>query len=548
MFRVLLILAVVTVLGLWFAKWAVWPQRKLPGNRVRYQSLRTHLRLHPGRGHATLFELWLHWSKTAVFRKSRRMRRDLSFWQRLRHPGWHSVFIGRGHYRHALRILAELHCLIMSPPRKGKTLWLCKLILRYPGSVVTTSVKEDVFRYTSGIRQRAGRIHVFNPQAIGGIPSTFQFNPVFGCHIKAVAIRRAQALVQAVDTGKMKDGDWFRDKAAQLLAAMLYVAAIMNADFRLIAAWVFVSVKQAQQRLIERGEEGAAAILEELHNSPAEKTSATFRMVLTQILGFLDDPALAMAVLPPEGLGFDIPGFIASCDTLYLITDSDQDQSPLAPLFALIVSEVKHNATLLGQALGTGRLTRPHGWFLDEITQTCPIGLDKILASCGGLGIQVFSVVHGEAQLRKRWGDDGAQTIMDTSDVKILLPGVTDDKTLEKFSKICGKVQLSQKGQEHLTDHDVIEPAMIRALPDRTGLVVRGNRAPVIVHLPRVIRDWQYLLARWRGQAVARVEAAQSRPVLTREAPALVPVSPNGHHAPEDQRELVARAGEEDAA
>jgi type IV secretion system protein VirD4 len=440
----------------------------------------------------------------------------------------------------------------MSPPRKGKTLWLCRMILRYPGPVIATSVKEDVFRLTSGIRQKIGRIHIFNPQEIGGVPSTFRINIVAGCQAKAVAIRRAQALCNATTTKGMKDADFFKDKAAQMLSGMLYTAALMKADLRVVAAWVFVSVRQAQELLIANGEAEAAAILEELHNSPAEKTSATFRMVLTQVLGFLEDPALATAVLPGAGFGFDIPRFIQSRDTLYLITDSDQDQSPLAPLFALILSEMKHEGTLIGQRNRTGRLRRPFGWFLDEITQTSPIALNKILAACGGLGIQVFTVVHGEAQLRDRWGDDGAQVIWDTSDVKILLPGITDDKTLEKASKVIGKVSLQQRGQDHANEYDVIEPSMIRALPDRMALVIRGNRAPVIVHLPRVIRAAEYGWARFRGRDVARLvpSLAEEIPALSAVPWATDPVaSANGHHDrhPELVDEVQDQAGEDAA-
>ena len=56
-------------------KWAFLPfvpWRRLPRNRVRHLRIRLHLRLHPGAGHATIAELWLRWSRFAVFRRSRR--------------------------------------------------------------------------------------------------------------------------------------------------------------------------------------------------------------------------------------------------------------------------------------------------------------------------------------------------------------------------------------------------------------------------------------------------------------------------------------------
>jgi type IV secretion system protein VirD4 len=475
------------------------------------------LRLHPGRGHATVVELWWHWGKWSVLRKSRRMRPDLSWWQRLRHPSWHSVFIGRGHYRHALRIVAELHTLVMSPPRKGKTLWLAKLLLRYPGPAVVTSVKEDVFRYTSGIRARKGPIEVFNPEGIGGVPSTFAIDPVYGCQNKLVAARRAIALVESVDTAKMKDGDWFRQKATSILAGLMHVGALLGADMRMVAAWAFTGTDEVERKLAERGDREMASVVHELHNSPAEKTAATFQMVLSQILGFLMFPELARCVLPERGLGFDIRQFIGSGGTLYMIAGADNEVSPLAPLFAMILSEIKHEATAMGQQYGHGRLRKPFGWFLDEVVNICPVPLDKWLSHVGGLGVQIFSVVHGEAQLRQRWGDNGAQTIWDTSDVKLLLPGITDDKTLDRASKVLGKVSLQspqRKGQEYkyTNEYDVIEPGMIRALHDRLALCIRGNRAPVLVHLPRVIRSPDYLWARLRGHDIAQVVGIRALP------------------------------------
>ena len=49
-----------------FMSWAFLPARYLPGNRARSMRLRLHLRLHPGKGFATVFSLWLHWSRLPI--------------------------------------------------------------------------------------------------------------------------------------------------------------------------------------------------------------------------------------------------------------------------------------------------------------------------------------------------------------------------------------------------------------------------------------------------------------------------------------------------
>jgi len=74
--RLVLVTVAVAVVYLGFraAKWAFWPARHLPRNRVRHQRIRLYLRLHPGPGHATLFELHRHWGRRACYRRASQVR------------------------------------------------------------------------------------------------------------------------------------------------------------------------------------------------------------------------------------------------------------------------------------------------------------------------------------------------------------------------------------------------------------------------------------------------------------------------------------------
>ena len=98
-------------------RWAFLPARYLPGNRARLLRIRLHLRLHPGKGFATAFGLHLRWGRLAALRRSKRIRRSLPLWRRILAPGEHSVFLGRAHWRHRLRVPLEEHILVMAPPR-----------------------------------------------------------------------------------------------------------------------------------------------------------------------------------------------------------------------------------------------------------------------------------------------------------------------------------------------------------------------------------------------------------------------------------------------
>jgi type IV secretion system protein VirD4 len=516
---VLIVLAVLaaTARFLW---WAFIPHRRLPGNRVRHNRIRVRLRLHPGRGHATVFQLWLRWGRLAAFRRSDKIRPSLPFWARVMiGTAAYSIMLGRAHYRHAMRVPLEEHVLVMAPPRTGKTGWLARIVMHYPGPALATTTKPDVYGLTSGIRGRSGRpVEVFNPAGIGGLPSTFRWSPIAGCTDKAVAIRRADGFANAINLGD--DSELFKNAARSYLRAMFHAAALAGGDMRLVAMWALTSstggAKQAEQILFDNGAPEWAAELSQLR-SKADKTAATNEIVMSQMLGFMMTPALADAVLPEPGGSLDLARFLRRAGTLYMIADSGgNEEAPLAPLFAAMTSELHYVATVIGQASPGGRLDPPLLMALDEVTQICPVPLPFWLADSGGKGVQIVPVVHGEAQLRSRWGKDGAQVVMDTCGAKVWLPGITDPGTLEMASKLCGKAGYRLRGQEHESEHDVLAPDMIRQLPDRCALVVRGGLSPVIARLPMAWKDRLYKRATRHGWAVSPsyVRAELDTPVL----------------------------------
>ena len=338
----------------------------------------------------------------------------------------------------------------MAPPRTGKTGLLAKLILHYPGPVVSTTTKHDVFQLTSGIRSRRGPVHVFNPQRIGGVPSTFRWNPVWGCADPAIAIRRADGFAYAVNMSGTEDASFWAGKASDYLRCLFHAAALAGGDMRLVAAL------GAGQRRAGRGHPGPGrgGAVGRGAGRAARRGAEDRR----------DDPDGAV---PGAGV-HDRPGPgplrparrrqrrrrhrgvpAPQSGTLYLIAESEHDDSPVAPLFAAMASEIHYVAAQLGQASPGGRLDPPLLMALDEIVQTCPVPLPTWLADSGGKGIQLIPVAHGEAQLRTRWGKDGAQVVLDTCGVKVWLPGITDTATLKMASELCGQAAFTERIRVH---------------------------------------------------------------------------------------------------
>ena len=236
---------------------------------------------------------------------------------------------------------------------------------------------------------------------------------------------------------------------------------------------------------------------------------------MSRALAFMADPDLAASVLPAPGTGFDIPAFLRDAGTVYMIAEAVSEDAPVAPLFAAMASEIHWIAAQMGQASPSGRLDPPLLMGLDEVTQICPVPLPSWLSDSGGKGIQVVAVVHGEAQLAERWGEHGRQVVLDTSSVKVFLPGITDVTTLQAASTLCGQASWKVRGQDHATRHDVATPDMIRQLPAGFALVIRGGCAPVIARLPRAWRNPAYRRARRQAPGPGRARPGQ-RPVHPR--------------------------------
>jgi type IV secretion system protein VirD4 len=514
---VIVLLALVVISGLLLHHRAT---RFLPRNRVRSMRMRLHFRMRPGRGFATTFELWLRFGRFAMWRKSRHIRPELSARERALHPDEHSVHLGRAQRRHNLRSTLEEHAALIAAPRTGKTLMLGAMLIRHPGPAVATSSKVDVVQATSAVRAKLGPVETLNPARLGGIASTVRFNVIAGAEDPAVAVRRADAFSSAVSMKGSDNGDYFAGKCSSYLRAMFLAAAIVGGDMRLVARWGLGDATDAEHILKQAGHDQWADELSELRGA-AQKSAATTRSVLARALQFMNVPQLADAVLPGD---WDIEQFIREKGSLYLVSDSGQEFNPLAPLFSCVATEVAYVAGAVGSKMPGARLSPPLGMFLDEVCQICPLPLPQILSDAGGRGIRVVTASHGFSALADRYGEHGAQTILNTSGVKIWLGGSAEPKTLELITKLAGQMSQRERGQDHHVRHDIITEAMARSLPQGYGLIISGPHAPLIAKLPRYYKLGEYKAAHRNGGTMAALTttgapAVQSTPVPAIESP-----------------------------
>jgi len=207
-------------------------------------------------------------------------------------------------------------------------------------------------------------------------------------------------------------------------------------------------------------------------------------------------------------------------------------------LFSALATEIEYRAAQLGARAPGQRLDPPLLLCLDEVTQVCPVPVPAWAADAGGQGVQLCLGFHGLAQLKSRWGEHGAQTVLDTCGCKIVTPGISDDELLRQLSCLCGQVCYRERGKDkRRTWQDVVAVAMLRQLPAQFMVVIRGACPPVVAKLARGWRHRQYRRLVRIGQATAPVSAPlppapePPRPVLT-----LVP------SWPDEEPELVGNS------
>ena len=388
----------------------------LHANRTRAMRWRARCRLRPGPGFASLAELAVQWSRLTAAQRGGRARPSLSWRSRMfGRPHRHALRLGRAQFGKRAFASMEENWLVLSPPRKGKTGVLAEWVLKWPGAVITTSTRADVYAATAGTRYRRGPVHVFNPARVGDVPSTFGWDVVAGCADPAEAFARADALI-GPRVGGQGDMAFWQDKAAIALSALLHAAALTpDADVLDIWAWCNRQGDAIAGSALAHHPAASAvlrAVFAEIQREGRSPDSV--RLTMAKSLAWVAVPSVQAMVSGPMAQPFDAARFALERGTLYLIAPQGQSAA-IAPLFRCFVDYAHRAATLAGSSFPAGKLDPPVLLALDEVKQVVPVPLDLWLADSAGKGVCIVAVVHGVGQLRDGWGEHGAATIWDTT-------------------------------------------------------------------------------------------------------------------------------------
>jgi type IV secretion system protein VirD4 len=448
--------------------------------RVRALRWRIRLRLRPGAGYASLPELWLRWGRLAALSHGRRIRPDMGFWCRFFSPASdYAVRLGRAQYGRRVYARGEDQALVLAPQRVGKSGLLADRILSHRGPLLATTTRGDLYQITAASRALQGPVEVFNPQGTAGIASTFTWDLLEPCRDVVMAHRMAGWLTGG-SAARQNHGnlEWFEGAGQTALSALLWAAAVGGYSIADVFRWNQLDGHQGALHVLGT-HPGASREMHAVVRRVLEsnRTADSIRATIEQSLAWAMIPGLHDAVAPGRGRGFDLDEFLDRNGSVYLVASGDED-SPLTPLFRAFASWLHWSAGLAGTLTPAGRLPVPLLEALDELAVICPVDLPAMLADSAGKGILIVAVAHSRSQLAQRWGDHGAETIWALTGTKILLPGISDAKTLSDVSDLCGSVNL---GEDEGKSVRIAPPELLRSLPDWRALVVRMNLSPVVV-------------------------------------------------------------------
>jgi type IV secretion system protein VirD4 len=489
----ILMLVALAVVGALFVKCTV-----LSTNQVRSMRWRTKLRMRPGAGFASHWEITFRFSRLAALYHGRRCRPDMTFWTRLVSPArLYAVRLGRAGVR---RVYArgEDQVGIVAPQRTNKSGILADRVYGHPGAAVVVSTRDDLFRLTSGHRAGQGPVLVFNPEGVGGVPSTFRPDIVADCADPEIAIRTASALAGPAEG----DGDmrFWLEKSVFAIAALLHAAALLGEDMSAVWRWSQRLGDPMQEAMACPGasRELLAAALEIYKDT---KSADSIRMTMGRSLAWVGVPSLRDSVSGPGIEPFEAPRWMSSGGTLYVISSGEVATS--TALFRAVVEKLHRDCVYAGTFTHYHRIPNPVLFALDEVTQTAQVPLDQWLATSAGSGIQVCYVVHTPAQLRARYGTALADAIWALTGTKIVLGGNSDEQMGSEISRLCGQVPSGESMRP------AVPEAYIRQLPESRALVIAMNRSPLAVKVRPV---WRRITFRLRLNPAPFV--TPGRPVL----------------------------------
>ena len=264
-------------------------------------------------------------------------------------------------------------------PRTGKSASLACHGLDAPGALLVTTSRTDLLTATRAVRERRGRVDVFNPTGLGRLESTVRWSPLAGCDDYGTAQRRA---ADVIPVSASSDGERWDEQARGLLTTLLHAAALTRGSMRTVLDWISPADAVARDQIVDAlsTTPGTRAMVAQIRSLYAtnDKTLSSITATLLPHLRWVNDATVAeVGDAPLDHPDFlDVAQFVGrGRDSLYLLGRDGGART----LIGALTAEVAHQVRMVAAAMPDDRLDPPMTGLLDEAPLTCgPIPLQRL--------------------------------------------------------------------------------------------------------------------------------------------------------------------------
>ncbi len=368
----------------------------------------------------------------------------------------------------------ESSIIVFGPTRSGKTRNVAVPIIKSTeGSLVVTSVKDDLVKLTYPSRADCSRVYFLGRSPIPGEPCYF-WDPVGEVSDFLSAKVVAENLVSHAPGNLQGSSDtrfWYQ-LSSRLLAPVLLAAKYQGVGTKGVISWLnSASFQEPYEILMGHREDQGAQTIDSVRYWDEKQLSS----VLITTLSVAHSVELALPSILDQSrclvLG-DLFRPSSGTFTLYM-TSNFSNQRRLAPYFgalnstlaSLALTDRNGDAKLSGAGSTGARLTI----VLDEAANTAPMTELAELASLGqGLGVRLVTILQDVSQLKNAYSI-AANTVVNNHRTKLFLPGISDPETVSLA------VSLISAGPAPTFEFSV------RTLSNRSALLIQANSIAELV-------------------------------------------------------------------
>ncbi|MBE7190875.1 MAG: type IV secretory system conjugative DNA transfer family protein [Gordonia polyisoprenivorans] len=416
---------------------------------------------------------------------------------------------------------------VIAGQRAGKTAGLAiDAVVGAPGASLVTANKRDLLDATRGPRAARGRVWINDLQLVArpvpGVDDTRErgwwWNPLRGVTTISEAKKVAENFISATKPENSTVDSYFDGGAGDVLAITMLAAALGGGDMLHVYGWVNQPDTTLPEQLLRRhGDEFNAVRLASFRKLNPRQRDGLYDMA-RRFIGVLADKIYAASITPPERTVFRVEGhedsdmgairgwggpreeflperFVASCDTLYLL--SEDDAGSAAPLTTALAGKVFEAARVRARQSPGGRMPVPMVAVLDEAANVCKLAhLPGWYSHFGSQGIVLITILQSKEQGSRVWGASGINTMVETANLHYYGGSVKSTDYLRDWSTLIGKREVSRWSKSTNTStgwftghtqsqswskEEILDESDLAAIPETRALAHFSKNYPVLI-------------------------------------------------------------------